>query len=94
MCTCSPVGQAFDLYIHPTFVKAFDGDLLVGFCAWLLCGEGCLDTEPFWRFLAGETGVEDDTGDAGGDGAATSVPRMAMSSVAVRWRLRRLSYVS
>lgn len=80
-----------------TFFAAFDGDLLVGFCTWLLGVTGRLDTEPFSRFLLGEGGTEDggEEGEAGGEedegGAA---PRTAISSVAVRRRLRRLSCVS
>lgn len=82
---------------HLTFFAAFDGDLLVGFCTWLLSVTGCLDTEPFSRFLLGEDGAED----GGGEGEAGGVEeeggpaaRTAISSVAVRCRLRRLSCVS
>ena len=60
---------------------------------------GCLDTEPFSRFLPGEDGTEEGEGEGEGDAGAEDeeegpVPRMAISSVAVRRRLRRLSCVS
>ena len=81
-----------------TFFTAFDGDLLVGFCTWMVSGTGCLDTEPFSRFLLGEDGTEDGggEGEAGGEEEEEGGPatRTAISSVAVRRRLRRLSYVS
>lgn len=80
-----------------TFFAAFDGDLLVGFCTWPLSATGCLDTEPFSRFLVGEDGTEDGGGEeeAGGEEEEGGpVPRTAISSVAVRRRLRRLSCVS
>lgn len=53
-----------------TFFAAFDGDLLVFFCTCVLASTGCLDTEPFSRFLLGEDGTDDGEGDgeAGGEG--------------------------
>ncbi|TNN80598.1 hypothetical protein EYF80_009104 [Liparis tanakae] len=85
-----------------TVFAAFDGDLLVGFCTWPLSVTGCLDTEPFSRFLLGEDGTDDGggVGEAGGgeeveeeeDGCPTV--RTAISCVAVRRRLRRPSCVS
>lgn len=78
-----------------TFFAALDGDLLVGFCTWSLTVTGCLDREPFSRFLEGEDGVDDGAGegDTGGEEEEEGFPilRMAISSVAVRRRLRRLS---
>lgn len=52
---------------------------------------GSLDTEPFSRLLLGVEGTEEDRGDGEEGGLA---PRTAISSVAVRQRLRRLSLVS
>lgn len=68
---------------------ALEGDLLVGFWTWLLAVTGSFDTEPFSCFLLGEDGTED--GEAAGEGedVCCPVPRMAMSSVAVRRRPRR-----
>lgn len=80
-----------------TFFAALDGDLLVGFCTWPLSVTGCLDTEPFSRFLLGEEGTEDGEGEgeAGGEEEEGGLaPMTAISSVAVRRRLRRLSCVS
>lgn len=81
-----------------TFFAAFDGVLLLGFCTCVLVVTGCLDTEPFSRFLLGEDGTDDGggVGDAGGDGGEDRGPvtRTAISSVAVRRRLRSLSWVS
>lgn len=74
-----------------TFFAALEGDLLVGFCTWPLSVTGCLDTEPFSRFLLGEDGTEDGGGEGEDGGLA---PMTAISSVAVRRRLRRLSCVS
>lgn len=84
-------------FLPLTFFAAFDGDLLVGFCTWPLGVTGCLDTEPFSLFLLGEDGTEAGGGEGEGWGdeeEAGPVPRTAISSVAVRRRLRRLSCVS
>lgn len=77
-----------------TFFAAFDSDLLLGFCTWLLGAGGCLDTEPFSGFLPGEdkTEVWGEEGAAGlEEEEGGPLPGTAISSVAVRRRLRRLS---
>lgn len=77
-----------------TFFAAFDGDLLLGFCTWLLGATGCLETEPFSRFLPGEDETEGwgEEGEAGvEEEEGGPLTRTAISSVAVRRRLRRLS---
>ena len=82
-----PVGQL-------TFFAALEGGLLVGFGTWLLATMGSLDTEPFSCFLLGGDGMEDGEAAGGGGELCCSVPGTAMSSVAVRRRLRRDSCVS
>lgn len=81
----------FDLL---TFFAALESDLLVGFWTWLLAAMGCLDTEPFSCFLLGWDGAEDGEAAGGGEELCRSEPGTAISSVAVRRRLRRDSCVS
>lgn len=71
-----------------TFAAALEGDLL-GFWTWLLAAMGSLDADPFSCFL-----LEDDEAVGEGEEWRCPVPRTAMSSVAVRRRLRRDSCVS
>lgn len=77
-----------------TFVAALEGDLLVGFWTWLLAAVGSLDADPFSCFLLVEDGTEEDEAVGEGQELSCPVPRTAMSSVAVRRRLRRDSCVS
>lgn len=80
-----------------TFFAAFEGDLRAGLVTCPDGVTGCLDTEPFSRFLLGEDGAEDGAGEgeAGGEEEeGCPATHTAISSVAVRRRLRSSSSVS